>query len=68
MGGQFVSVTGTTITIRDDHGHVSTYPLSATAPITKILAGSVSDLAIGEMVRADLNSAGTCLDVMILDA
>lgn len=66
--GQVVVFAGSSITIRDTHGHTATYTLNGFPPITKILNGSIADLGVGETVRADRNAQGTCVDVTILNA
>lgn len=67
LTGQVTALGDSTITLRDPRGSV-TYSLASSVSITKIMAGSVRDLAMGEMVRALEGRDDNAILVSILNA
>lgn len=51
VSGQVVAATDSTITLRVGHGQTTTYALAANVTVTKVMAGHLSDLAVGETVQ-----------------
>jgi len=66
--GQIVAVSGNTITVRDNRGREATYSITNSTQITKIMRGAAEDLAIGQTVIVNRNSAGVALLITILSS
>ena len=54
--GQVVSINANSITLRGHHGQTATYTLGSNPTVNKLMTGHVSDLQLGESVRAQLRS------------
>ena len=67
MDGQIVKVSGTSVTIRGEHGQTSSYTLSNNATFTKWMPGKFTDLAIGVEVKATI-AGGKAVTITILNA
>jgi len=69
VSGQVVSATAGSVTLLDRHSaKATTYTLSNPTTITKVVAGSPSDLAQGEMVQVIKGQSGTTVAIIILNA
>jgi hypothetical protein len=65
--GQVVSASDSSITIRTLSGKV-TYSISNTVTVTKLITGSQTDLAVGEMVQVFRGRDGSALSITIMSA
>ncbi len=69
VSGEVVSATTGSVTLLDRHSAKTvTYTLSNPATITKVVGGSQSDLAQGEMVEIIKGHSGTTVAIIILNA
>lgn len=68
LSGQIIAIDPHSITIRPDHLKVVKFNLGGSVTITKILSGSVRDLAMGEIVRVLVGRAGNVISVTILNS
>jgi hypothetical protein len=57
-----------TFSVRDELGQTTTYMLSNTTTITKLVRGALSDLALGETVLIHRNGTGTAILIEILNS
>jgi hypothetical protein len=65
-GGSVVSATSSTVTVKNRAGQSVTYTLAGNAKLTKIVAGSLSDLKVGQTVSvATAKGSTTALSVFI---
>jgi len=65
--GQVVSATTTSITLRTRTGK-TTYSISGSVTVTKLITGSANDLAAGEMVQVVRGRDGSALSIIIMSA
>lgn len=69
VSGQVVSATAGSVTLLDRHSaKATTYTLSNPTTITKVVGGSSSDLAQGEMVQVIKGPSGAAVAIIILNA
>ncbi len=69
VSGEVVSATSGSVTLLDRHSAKAvTYTLSNFTTITKVVTGSQSDLAQGEMVEVVKGHSGTTVAIIILNA
>lgn len=69
VSGEVVSATSGSVTLLDRHSaRATTYTLSNPTTITKVVSGSQTDLAQGEMVEVVKGHSGTALAIIILNA
>jgi len=67
--GDVVSATSGSVTLLDHHSaKMVTYTLSNATTITKVVSGSQTDLAQGEMVQVIKGHSGTTVAIIILNA
>ncbi|MGI8968142.1 MAG: hypothetical protein ACR2GA_03450 [Chloroflexota bacterium] len=68
-GGVIVAVSANTVTIGEKHGGTTTtYTLSSSVTVSKVMNGTVSDLAAGQTVLVFRNSTGAAAAVDILQS
>lgn len=69
VSGDVVSATSGSVTLLDHHSaKMATYTLSNATTITKVVSGSQTDLAQGEMVQVIKGHSGTTVAIIILNA
>jgi hypothetical protein len=67
VGGQFVGISGNSITIRTPQGQTASYTLAPNASVTQTVKGQLTDLKIGKTVRVFARS-GVALAITILNS
>jgi hypothetical protein len=67
VGGQFVGISGNTITIRTPQGQTASYTLAPNASVTQTVKGQVGDLKIGKTVQVFARS-GVALAITIFNS
>jgi hypothetical protein len=65
-GGQVVSLSGNTLKLTGRGGTTATYTLASNVKITKLVAGTTSDLVQGETVQVFAPAGGTAREITIL--
>lgn len=67
--GKVVGLSGRTITLRGGNGQTASYVLASNVNVTKIVLGSLKDLAIGETINVVADrDGGTATQILILNA
>lgn len=65
-GGQVVSLSGSTLTLKGRGGTTTTYTLASNVKITKVVKGTTNDLAQGETVQVFVPATGAAREITIL--
>lgn len=66
--GQVVTLTSTSITVKDHEGQTATYTLAANVAVTKLMSGHVGDLQVGQAVEVTLGRTGSAHTIEILNS
>lgn len=64
-GGKVVSISGNTLVVAGPKNTQTTYTLSASVTVTRVVAGTISNLAVGQNVVVVKDPAGNAREILI---